>query len=604
MHRATTSAVLTILLAAGLGAGASRAAAKDTPAKGDVAAARRLFETNLDAIRKKDRAAYLACYLDAETLARTGPEGPRLGYAAHAAQSEKDPWPDVFDARDLQLVGVAPGVVYGTYRYRVRYGPDEEHSGISERLFLSTKAGWKIAMTSAFDAAPGTPPPPLAVKGATLIDGTGGAPVRDAVVVIRGGRIDCAGTSAACPVPDGVEVMDAGGLWILPGLVDAHVHFSQTGWADGRPDSLDMRATHPYEAVEAEQRANPDRYYRSYLCSGVTAVFDVGGYPWTWGLRATSETSTRAPHVEAAGPLLTTLDHWLNLPAERQFIYLKDESAAREGVGYLAAQRTSAVKVWFINNPDRPFEEMEAAVAAAGAEAKKRKLPLLVHSTGLREAKAALRAGASLLVHSVWDLPLDAEFLSLAKSNGTIYCPTLTVVFGYTRMYEAATSGRPPVVDDPGGCVDAGTLAKVAESATAGADKVNAARMRTPEQVEKMRATMAANLKEAQDAGIPIAMGTDAGNPLTLHGPSVYAEMEAMEAAGLTPMQVIVASTRGGAAAMGRSADFGTVEKGKAADLILVGADPLASVKNLRGLRWVIRGGALRPAEELRAARP
>ena len=66
-------------------------------------------------------------------------------------------------------------------------------------------------------------------------------------------------------------------------------------------------------------------------------------------------------------------------------------------------------------------------------------------------------------------------------------------------------------------------------------------------------------------------MGTDAGNPLTLHGPSVYAEMEAMQAAGLTPMQVLVASTRGGATAMGRAKDFGTVEKGKLADLLIVG---------------------------------
>src|SRR5262249_17255262 len=152
-------------------------------------------------------------------------------------------------------------------------------------------------------------------------------------------------------------------------------------------------------------RAHPERFFGAYLCSGVTSVFDVGGYPWTWDLRARAEGDTAAPHVEAAGPLLTTLDHWLNLPAEPQFIYLSDEKAAGEGVRYLKSHAASAVKVWFINNTNRPFEEMEAAVTAAGEEARAQGLRLIVHATGLAEAKAALRAGAGLLVHRAWDKP-------------------------------------------------------------------------------------------------------------------------------------------------------------------------------------------------------
>jgi imidazolonepropionase-like amidohydrolase len=96
-------------------------------------------------------------------------------------------------------------------------------------------------------------------------------------------------------------------------------------------------------------------------------------------------------------------------------------------------------------------------------------------------------------------------------------------------------------------------------------------------------------------------MGTDAGNPLTLHGPSVYAEMEAMQAAGMTPMQVLVASTRTAAEAMGRAKDFGTIEKGKLADLLLLEADPAADIRNMRRLRTVVRGGEVHPVEALRA---
>ncbi len=113
---------------------------------------------------------------------------------------------------------------------------------------------------------------------------------------------------------------------------------------------------------------------------------------------------------------------------------------------------------------------------------------------------------------------------------------------------------------------------------------------------------MASNLRAVRRAGIPIAMGTDAGNPLTLHGPAVYAEMEAMRRAGLTPMEVIVATTRDAARAMGRGADLGTVEAGKAADLLIVAADPTRDVAHLRALRWVVRGGVVRSRDELREA--
>src|SRR5581483_8927565 len=97
-------------------------------------------------------------------------------------------------------------------------------------------------------------------------------------------------------------------------------------------------------------------------------------------------------------------------------------------------------------------------------EARKHNLPLIVHATGLAEAKVALRAGANVLVHSVQDLPVDQEFIDLAKKNGTILIPTLTVVDGYVRMFRGAGDRKAPAVDDPNGCVDRGTLAKVAES--------------------------------------------------------------------------------------------------------------------------------------------
>jgi imidazolonepropionase-like amidohydrolase len=568
-------------------------------ADADVAAARALFERNLQAIRDQNRDAYLACYLQSERLARTGPEGFQLGYDGLAATAGQG-WPDHIAADDIHLTPIRPGLVYGSYRYRVRYGGRED-AGLSERLFVGTPEGWKIAVSTAFSALPGVPPPPRALVGATLVDGTGAPPVPDAVVLLRDGRIECAGRRAACPVPAGVDVTDVAGLWITPGLVDAHVHFSQTGWADGRPDSIDVRAQHPYEKVIAGLASSPERFGRSYLCSGVTSVFDVGGYAWTLSLPAWAETNVEVPRVAAAGPLLSTIDHWLNLPGERQFMVLSGADAARSGVNYLAERGSGAVKVWYIVTPEKTVQASADAVKAAGEAARERGLPLIVHATGLAEAKEALRAGAKLLVHSVWDQPVDDEFLDLARKAGTIYCPTLTVSRGYQRMYEGALTHQAPAVDDPNRCVDPETMKKVAETAAATTDltaeRLAAIKTRSADR-EKVAA---ANLKRVAEAGIPVAMGTDAGNPLTLHGPAVYAEMEAMQAAGLTPLQVLVAATRGGAKAIGREEDFGTVEKGKLADLLIIAADPTADAANLRKVRYVVRGGVLRDVAELHA---
>jgi imidazolonepropionase-like amidohydrolase len=441
----------------------------------------------------------------------------------------------------------------------------------------------------------------VAVVGATLLTPTASGVTRvpNAVVVVRGGRIACAGERAACEPPPDAEVVDARGGFVTPGLIDAHVHFSQTGWVDGRPDALDVRGEYPYDSAMAALRAHPEVFGRSYLCSGVTSVYDVGGYTWTYELASRTQSALDAPRVVAVGPLLSTIDHWVNLPAERQFVYLRDEKSAREAVRYLAAERAGAAKVWFIVHQGRPFDEMAALVGAAGDEARKAGLQLIVHATGLREAKEALRAGARLLVHSVEDAPVDEEFISLAKSRGALYCPTLTVRDGYVRMFRGVLDGTAPAMDDPGGCVDAETRARVAETATVGAARVD--RNRFESRAQRWAAesrTARENLPRVRAAGIPIVMGTDAGNPLTLHGPSVYAEMEAMAAAGMSPMAVLESATRVSARAMGRD-DLGTVEPGKHADLLVLDADPLADVRNLRRVRLVVRGGEVWTREEL-----
>ena len=134
---------------------ANTAMSSTTSIASDTVEARRLFEQNIDAIHKRDRARYLATYLHTEALARNGPGGLELGYEGWSARRDST-WPDTLVARNLRVHSIAPGVVYGTYCYTVTQ-KDTTSSGVSERVFVRTAEGWRIAVTTAFGLPAGAP---------------------------------------------------------------------------------------------------------------------------------------------------------------------------------------------------------------------------------------------------------------------------------------------------------------------------------------------------------------------------------------------------------------------------------------------------------------
>jgi imidazolonepropionase-like amidohydrolase len=444
-----------------------------------------------------------------------------------------------------------------------------------------------------------------ALVGGTVIDGTGRS-IAGATVVVSGDRIACVGSAAECPVPAGATRVDATDRFITPGLVDAHVHFSQTGWVDGRPDGLPAPAIYPYAETARTLRANPDRWYRSYLCSGITAVYDVGGHPWTTQLPAKAERDPMAPHVRAAGPLITHAGRTaLDVDDEiYTFLPMATSAHVQSSVEKLKALGAQAVKVWYLAPPPARRAELDERMMEVGAAAKAAVLDLIVHATGLREAKVALRAGAVLLVHSVEDQPVDDEFLKLLTANRAVYAPTLIVGRNATRANVVIGLGQRFPIDDPGRCVDSGTVAKI--------NNVEPLRSLIPEErrtvdvafrrleaVGARVALMGENLQRVHKSGNTIVVATDAGNPLTLHGPSIDNEMEAMQAAGIPAADIVVMATRNGARAMGRERDFGTLEAGRIADLLVLTEDPRADVRAFRSLTHVMRAGRLHRQSDL-----
>jgi len=466
--------------------------------------------------------------------------------------------------------------------------------GVSERVFVRTPQGWKIAVSTAFGLPANAAPPPVALVGGTLVN-PGASSVANATVVVAGGRIVCAGPASACAPPPTAEVIRVDGAFVAPGLIDAHVHYSQTGWVDGRPDAIDLRAEFPYDSVNSAMRMEKGRLDRAYLCSGITSVFDVGGFPWTIPLMQANERALDAPRVVAAGPLLATVDHWLNTPTMRQFVHMASDSATRRAVRENAYFGSRAIKVWYLQRSDSLRPVMRARLELAGEEARRAKLPFIVHATQLARAKEAIRAGANVLVHSVAPEAIDDEFIALAKERGTIVIPTLTVYEGYADVF----AGRSPAARYPLDCVDRGTRAKLERVLPEAQRAQGLEALVRSGRADSLYAATARNVRRMHDAGVPIAVGTDAGNPGTAHGPSLYREMEALQSAGMSAAQVFASTTIIAARAMGRATEVGTIEAGKLADLIVLDADPLADIANARRVRLVMKGGALYGRNEL-----
>jgi imidazolonepropionase-like amidohydrolase len=426
--------------------------------------------------------------------------------------------------------------------------------------------------------------PSVAFSGATLIDGTGAMPIEDAVLVVAGGRIATVGRSADVAVPQDAKRVELSGRWIIPGLIDAHVHFFQSGGLFTRPDIVDLRAVRPYEVERAAIRANIEATLARYLASGVTSVVDVGGPMGNFEVRALARRSPTAPRVAVAGPLLGTYAPPELRADDPPIIEIETPEQARAEVRRQLVQGPDLIKIWFVF-PDADLGPDLAWVRAAIEESQAAGVPVVAHATQLRVARAVVEAGADVLAHSIDDEPIDDALLKLMREREVIYTTTLMVGPRYRAVFgrHLEFSGIERRLADPEVIESLGELDRLPRAL------LPAWVVRQPPL--PMSPVIAGNLRRVQAAGITIAAGSDAGNIGTLHGPSLHRELELMVEAGLSPMEALTAATLGGAAVMGRSDQLGALEPGKLADFVILDADPLADIRNTTQIRAVVRGG-------------
>ncbi len=440
-----------------------------------------------------------------------------------------------------------------------------------------------------------SPASTIALVGATLIDGTGRPPIRDAVILVTGERIEAVGTRASVRIPATARRIELRGRWVMPGMVDAHTHFMESGRIYTKPSALNLTAVVPYADEVEWIKARVPVTLAGYLCAGVTSTLSVGGPRLEYDVRDTARRTAKAPNVYIAhGPIVGVKighDFFPLIDGDEATRYVADGEAARAEVQRAATWQADAIKTGYVGGPFAADEERFFGILPGiVADAHARHMPVTYHVFELAPAKRAMAAGVDSLAHTVSDLVVDDEFLAAARDHHIIGVTTLAV---WPREADAR-AGHVVLTPMESRCGDPEVIA----SWTAVKNLPTVPEADVREAVDGLRTTMA-NIKRMHDFGIPLAVGVDAGNLGLLHGASIHKEIELMAEAGIPAMDILVAATATAARVAGKESEIGTLERGKLADLIVLTRDPLADVRNLGAIESVMKSGVIFSEQEL-----
>lgn len=416
-----------------------------------------------------------------------------------------------------------------------------------------------------------------ALVGGRLIDGWGGAPVNDSVVLIEGDRITAVGTTQSLPVPAGAEVIDCRGMSVLPGLWDMHVHTMLLGHSDYTHWDKTYPKRFETEIMPAAAR--------QLLLAGVTSARDLGA-----PLEASINVRERIRRGEIPGPTLYVSGPFVQhepYPGTEDFRWgVQGPEDARAKIRRLHAAGVDVVKL--IDQDQMTLEEVQAVVD----ESHKLGLPVVAHSHRPDEIRIGLKAGVDCFEHT--GLAMAPEYpediLALLRertakmSLGPLFwCPTIEGFFNYEYNVR-----NPMHIEDQGW--REGVPTDIADDI--------ARSLRHPGwlayyQITPLRAqTSAKKFQQLRASGIVPLIGTDSGIPMKFHNQSTWRELDIwVSKLGMDPMETIRAATYWPAVAMRVDQNYGTIQAGKFADIIAVKGDVLRYINLLQRVDVVIKHG-------------
>jgi imidazolonepropionase-like amidohydrolase len=431
-----------------------------------------------------------------------------------------------------------------------------------------------LLLSMAFAATPYLRAEVKVLRGFTLIDGTGRAPVPNSAIIVDAGKITWVGRTAGLKVPAGAEVVDLTGRYIMPGIINLHGHLGITVGM-----TLDAKQ---YSRQTVEHDLNT---YASY---GITTMLSLGlDSDLIFDLREQQRRSRPAmTRVYTAGQGFAYkggMGGAISFPGVPGAI-LNSVSDVEPAVAEQARKHVDFVKFWVDDNfgtvKRMPYDICKAIIDSAHSHG----IRAVAHVYYLEDAKHLADYGVDALAHIVRDKPVDQELIDSMKRHNT--------------WQEAATLSRelalssyattPSFIADPffvrGVTPDViATLQSAAYQAKMAADP-NLAKYPVA------LATGKKNMKALADGGVRYGMGTDTGVPGRFQGYFEHLELQEMVEAGLTPMQAIVAATKSGAEFL-KATDLGTLQAGKWADLIVLAKNPLDDIKNTRTIAAVYIAG-------------
>ena len=398
--------------------------------------------------------------------------------------------------------------------------------------------------------------PAVAFTGARVIDGTGAAPIEQATIVVANGRIESVGAAAAAKIPAGATRVDMTGKTIVPGLINAHGHLNADPSTTKSP---------------ADRLSGQLRVYADY---GITTVVVLGANPDDLGA------TVKLREAQSSGPL----DRARVYVAGSSIRNLKTAEEARSQVNAYADQKADIIKIHITGGPMDMTPEVYGALIE---QAHKRGLRVAAHLFYLKDAKGLLDKGVDVIAHSIRDQPVDAAIIAAIKQRNIGYIPTLT-----RDLAQFVYETTPPFFKDPFFLRHIDAYKREMAILTDPALMEKTKNSKEAQAIKPALQMANRNLKTLQDAGVMIAMGTDTGtNTGQWQGYFEQVELEMMVKAGLTPMQVLVASTSGAAKVMKLDQQLGTIQAGKQADLLVLNANPLTDIKNTRQIDSVWIGG-------------